>query len=70
MENKNKSDNNDGSYLSVGVCLGMSIGVALGVVMDNISMYLPIGMCVGMCIGILMDSKKKKETEDDSQAEE
>lgn len=48
-------------YLSIFMCLGLSIGLAIGAGIGNI----PIGMCFGMSIGVgigaLLDAKNRKD---------
>lgn len=49
-------------YLSIFMCLGLSIGLAIGAGIGNI----PIGMCFGMSIGVgigaLLDKKRKDQS--------
>ena len=40
-------------YLSIGLALGVMVGVA----MDNI----PIGICIGVALGVTYDANAKKE---------
>ena len=42
-----------GQYLSIGLALGVMVGVA----MDNI----PIGICIGVALGVAYDANAKKE---------
>ena len=57
---KKEKDNNL-CYLPIGMCLGISIGTALGVATDNLATYMPIGLSIGMAVGALIDAKKRKE---------
>ena len=43
MKDKQKSENQT-YYMPLCMCLGMSIGSAIGVATDNLSIYMPIGM--------------------------
>lgn len=72
MEKKNdhNEEQNHTPYMPIGMCLGMSIGMAIGSAMGNISMGTCIGVSVGMCIGVVLDSRNKKKTDDDSMPEE
>lgn len=59
----NPSKNTDQPhYLSIFMCLGLSIGLAIGAGIGNI----PIGMCFGMSIGVgigaLLDKKRKDQS--------
>ena len=60
-----KERENQTYYLPIGMCLGMSIGTAIGVATKNLSIYMPIGMSIGMCIGALMDAQNRKKAKDD-----
>ena len=42
-----------GAWLAIGV----GIGAALGVAMDNIGLWLPIGLVVGLVIGMAMANR-------------
>ena len=42
------------------MCLGLSIGMAIGVAMDNIGVGMCLGVGIGTCLGTLMDYKNKK----------
>lgn len=51
----------EGCYLSIFMCLGMSIGLVFGLtIFDNIALGLPIGMGIGVAIGSGMDADAKK----------
>ena len=55
MNKDNKNDNNYKiQYMPIGMCLGVAIGVAL----DNISMGLCIGLGIGAAIDLLHNKKK------------
>lgn len=47
--------------LSLGMCFGTSIGLCLGVALDNI----PIGMCLGMSLGVSLGSLFGRPRDDD-----
>ena len=65
----NKKSENQTYYMPIGMCLGISIGTAIGVATDNSSIYMPIGMSIGMCIGALIDAQNRKKAKTDSQAD-
>ena len=69
MKDKQKSENQT-FYIPLCMCLGMSIGTAIGVATDNLSIYMPIGMSIGLCIGSLIDAQKRKKAKDTSKDEE
>ena len=59
----NKNDKNDKvQYLPIGMCLGLSIGAALG----NISM----GICIGLAIGAGIDFLHNKKNDDSKSNDE
>ena len=65
-----KNTQNTTFYMLIFMCLGISIGMAIGAPMNNI----PIGMCIGVgfgtCIGGIIDHlNRKKHNDDDSDNE-
>ena len=68
MKERQKSENQT-YYMPLCMCLGMSIGTAIGVTTDNLSIYMPIGMSIGLCIGSLIDAQKRKKAKDTSKDE-
>ena len=69
MKDKQKSENQT-YYMPLCMCLGMSIGTAIGVVTENLSIYMPIGMSIGLCIGSLIDAQKRNKAKDAPNDEE
>ena len=63
LKDKQESENQT-HYMPIGMCLGMSVGTALGAATDNLALYMCIGLSVGMCIGVLMDAKNRKNKEE------
>ena len=59
MTKKNNEDNT--KYMSIGMCMGISIGTAIGAAMDNIPVYMAVGLSLGMCIGSFIDAKTKRQ---------
>ena len=57
---KNRLDQKLGSSIAIGMCLGMGIGTAMGVVFDNIGIGMCLGVSVGMCLGLALGSQKDK----------
>ena len=47
-----KKNNDQFPYLPIFMCIGLSIGVAIGAAMDNIG----VGMCIGCSIGVGLGS--------------
>ena len=62
MKNKNEHED-DTNYLSIFMCLGLSVGVAIGTAMDNIPTCMSIGLCVGVGIGAALDGRKRDKEE-------
>lgn len=48
------------SWMAVYMCLGLSIGMSLGVASDNMSIGMCLGIAVGMALGLALDSADKK----------
>ena len=65
-----KDDKNNTQYMPIGMCLGISIGTAIGAAMDNIPVYMAVGLSLGMCIGSFIDAKNQKAENDKSQTGE
>ena len=61
---RKKEPENKVQYLPIGMCFGLSIGMAIGAAMDNIPVGMCLGLGIGMCFGSAMDNAKKKENED------
>ena len=61
-ENNNNSPGMQ--YMPLGMCVGVSIGMALGVAMKNIAVGMCTGLSVGMCIGAAIDSMNRKKKTD------
>jgi uncharacterized protein YoaH (UPF0181 family) len=65
MSNQKKSENQI-QYLPICMCLGMSIGSALGVATDNLSLFMCFGMSIGVGLGAVIDAKNRKTHTDNS----
>ena len=60
-------------YMPIGMCLGLSIGMAIGSAMDNISIGMCFGLGIGMCFGSALDAAnraKNQKAKDDENKEE
>ena len=65
---KNREDqNNEMHYMPICMCIGLSIGTAIGAALDNIGLYMCIGMSMGVGIGSIIDSANRKKSEDSAQ---
>lgn len=49
-----------GMYISLGMCFGISFGVALGAVFGDISIGMCYGTGIGMCLGAAIGSIKRR----------
>ena len=47
--------------MGLGIAIGSGLGVALGVVLEQIGSGIPIGVGLGVAIGAVLDAKAKKE---------
>ena len=67
---KNDNSENEIQYMPIGMCLGLSIGTAIGAAIDNISIGMCMGLGIGLCFGSALDAAKRKKTEDEEETEE
>ena len=65
---KNREDqNNEMHYMPICMCIGLSIGTAIGAAMNNIALYMCAGMSIGVGIGSMIDAANRKKSEDSAQ---
>ena len=64
---KKKDSENNHQYMPIGMCMGISIGTALGVAFDNISVWMCLGLSFGLCVGIVIDQLQNKNSETEDQ---
>ena len=43
-------------WLPIGMCIGISIGTAIGASTNNIGLWLPIGLSIGLCLGVALSN--------------
>ena len=48
-------------WLPIGMCIGISIGTAIGASTNNIGLWLPIGLSIGLCFGAAISNGKDKD---------
>ena len=61
---KNKQTSEDQThYMTIGMCLGIGVGTALGAALNHMSLYMTIGLCIGMAIGAIIDATNRKNKE-------
>lgn len=69
MDN-NKEPENEMQYMPIFMCLGISVGMAIGSALGNIGVGMCLGVGVGMCLGVSLDAMQKKNADNDPQTEE
>ena len=54
-DNKKKSDNRkDKTYwIAIWMCIGISVGTAIGPATKNMGLWIPICLSIGSCIGVV-----------------
>lgn len=68
----NKKPDSQTYYMPICMCLGMSLGTAIGAATDNMSMCMCLGMSFGLCIGSIIDARnrsKNKASENENNEE-
>ena len=60
----NKKSENQTHYMPTCMCLGMSIGTAIGVATDNMSMCMCLGVSFGLFVGSLIDARNRAKVKD------
>ena len=58
-----KGPENQTRHMPIFMCLGLSVGMAIGAALDSIGVGMCMGMSIGMCLGICLDSLQKKKAE-------
>ena len=59
-----KDNGNQIQYMPIGMCLGLSIGMAIGAAMDNISVGMCMGLGIGVCFGSALDAANRAKNQD------
>ena len=62
-----KNQENTTHYMPLCMCLGLSIGTAIGAALNNIALYMCVGMSIGVGIGSAIDAANRKKSEDSAQ---
>ena len=66
-DNKENKNNDNDTLLAIGMPLGLSIGMMIGVIMDNIPKCMCIGLALGTCIGAFLSTSKKEKNDTDKE---
>lgn len=67
MKKNDKNTDNKMQYMPIGMCLGLSIGMAIGAAMDNIGVGMCFGLGIGLCFGSAIDAHNRKKSDSDPQ---
>ncbi|MBR5164478.1 MAG: hypothetical protein IKW87_02850 [Ruminococcus sp.] len=62
-DNKKNKNNDNYTSLPIGMCSGLSIGMMIGVIMDNIPICMCIGLALGTCFGAVFSTSKKEKND-------
>jgi uncharacterized membrane protein YccC len=54
-----KKDSKKGFWIPIGIAIGTSVGVAIGLTTDNLGLWLAVGISIGSTFGVIMMSQKK-----------
>ncbi len=63
----NDQESNNSQYMPLCMCIGISVGGAIGTALDHIAIGMCMGLSVGVCFGVTIDSMRKKKAEDTSE---
>ena len=66
---KNKNSDNQMMSMPIFMCIGISVGTAIGAALDNIPVWMCIGLSIGVGLGTVMDARKKagKDSSEDTE---
>ena len=56
---KDKDSGNQMMLMPFFMCIGISVGTAIGAALDNIPVWMCIGLSIGVGLGTVMDGRKK-----------
>ena len=59
-KDKKKETIEDNNWLPIGMCLGISIGTAIGAATNNIGLWISIGLCLGVSLGVAFSNTEDK----------
>lgn len=66
VEKKKEQATDKTHYLPLFMSVGLSIGVGIGALLDNIPSFMCIGMSIGLAIGAAMDAANRKKAEENA----
>ena len=56
---KDKNSDNQIMGMPFFMCIGISVGTAIGAALDNIPVWMCIGLSIGVGLGSVLDAKNK-----------
>lgn len=63
MDQKKPEDNIP--FLPISMCIGISIGTAIGVSVGNLSVGMCIGLSIGVGVGLFLDGRSRKKQQEE-----
>ena len=54
-------------HMPIFMCLGLSVGMAIGAASDNMAIGMCLGMSIGMCLGTALDARNRKKKSDEEE---
>jgi hypothetical protein len=64
---KDNNSSNGSSLLPIYMCIGLSVGMAIGAPTGNIPIGMSIGIGAGLCVGGIIDLINRRSSKNDSQ---
>lgn len=64
-----KNSQNQTCYMPICMCLGMSLGTAIGVAADNLPVCMSLGIGFDLCIGSAIDARNGSENKNSESAQ-
>ena len=61
---------NNVQYMPIFMCLGISIGLALGAANNNMPLFMCIGLSIGVGLGAVLDARANEEEKNKNQSED
>ena len=58
---KDKDSGNHMMLMPFFMCIGISVGTAIGAALDNIPVWMCIGLSIGVGLGTVLDARRKAE---------
>lgn len=65
-----KKPDNQIMQMPIFMCIGCSVGMAIGAAMDNIGIGMCIGVALGVCVGSILDQMNRNQEAGPEEKEE